>query len=52
MGKRQGKQLSQLIISSFMILCFLKKPGPRELLGGSNHVGDGMTSSLASGPEA
>lgn len=37
---------------SFMIPCFLKKPGPRELLGGSDHVGCGMVPSLASATEA
>ena len=34
MDERQGKEtlFRQLIVSSFMILCFLKKPGSRELL--------------------
>lgn len=49
-GERNaGRQLSR---APFMIPCFLKKRGPRELLGASDHVGCGMVPSLASRTEA
>lgn len=47
--RNAGRQLSR---APFMIPCFLKKRGPRELLGASDHVGCGMVPSLASGTEA